>query len=111
MVKADIIMLGLQWVDRCDRCGLHGPNRDHVKAKRPTLVRDPHGPIHALFHQPMRGPDRIADLIEPPLMRDGEVVAQARVVLRQSIRSSSQCAGQGQCRSAAWDGWTVKRRV
>ncbi len=63
--------------NRCDCRGLHGPRRDRVNVERPTLVRDPHRPIHALFHQHMGGPDRLVNLIESPLVRDGEVLAQA----------------------------------
>ena len=46
-----------------------------MKGERPTLVRDPHGPIHALFHQHMRGPDRLVNLV--PLIRNREVLAEA----------------------------------
>ena len=48
-----------------------------MKAERPTLVRDPHRPIYPFFHQHMEGPDRVVNLIESPLMRDGEVLPQA----------------------------------
>ena len=55
----------LGWVRR----DLHGPSRDRVKAERPALVRDAHGPIHVLFQQHMGGPDRRMNLIESSLMR------------------------------------------
>ena len=63
------------WVDRCDRRDLHGPRRDRVKAERPTLVRDSHGPIHVRFHQHVGGPDRLVNLIESTLIRNREVLA------------------------------------
>lgn len=46
------------------------------KADLPTVVRDPHCPIHAIFRQHMGGPEGVVDLIELPLMRDGEVLTQ-----------------------------------
>ena len=58
------------WVNRLGRNRLHGPRRDRVKAKRPTLVRDPQGPVHMLFHQYTGGSNRLMNLIESPLMRD-----------------------------------------
>ena len=56
---------------------LHGPRRDRMEAERPALVRDPHRPVHVLFHQHVGGSDRIMNLIESPLMRNGEILAQA----------------------------------
>jgi hypothetical protein len=43
-------------------------------------------------------------LIEFSLMRNGEILAQAVVVLRHRMRSNSLCAGRGRCRSATWAG-------
>ncbi|TKB33631.1 MAG: hypothetical protein E8D51_05240 [Nitrospira sp.] len=48
-----------------------------MKSERPALVRDPHRPIDPFFHQYMRGSDRVVNLIEAPLVRDGEILAQA----------------------------------
>ena len=47
-----------------------------MKAECPALVRDPHRPIHVLFHQHLGGPNRLMNLIEAPLMRDGKILAQ-----------------------------------
>ena len=63
--------------ERFHRRGLHGPRRDRVHADRPTLVGNPQGSIHMLFHQHVGGPDRLVDLIEPALVRDGKILAQA----------------------------------
>ena len=57
--------------------GLHGPRGERVNAERPALVRDPHRPVHVLFHQHVGGPEGVVDLLEPPLMREGDVLAQA----------------------------------
>ena len=56
---------------------LHGPRRDRMKVERPALVRDPHRPIHALFHQHVGRPDIGPHLIELPVMRHRPVRAQA----------------------------------
>ena len=48
-----------------------------MNAERQTLMRDPHGPIHERFHQHMGSPDRLVNLIGSPLIRIGEVLAQA----------------------------------
>ena len=63
-------------VDRLDR-RLHGTSRDDVIVEGAAVVGDPHRPIHALFHQHMGGPDMVVNLVERPLMRDGEVLSQA----------------------------------
>lgn len=39
-------------------------------------MRDPPGAIKPFFHLHVRGPDRVVNLKELPLMRDGKVVAQ-----------------------------------
>ena len=86
--------------NRFDRSGLHGPRRDRVKVERATLVRDPHRPIHALFHQHMGGPDRSVNLIESPLVRDGEVLAQAagRLQAQDAVQLPVRGAGSMQIR-------------
>jgi len=63
--------------DRFDRHRLHGTRRDGVEAERSPLMRDPHRPIQGLFHQDVSGPERVMDLVEPPLVHEGEVLAQA----------------------------------
>ena len=50
--------------------GAYGPRRDHVRGERPVLVRDPHGPIHALFDQHMGATDIGLRLIALPVVRD-----------------------------------------
>ena len=52
------------------RLGAYGPRRDHVRGERPVLVREPPGPIHALFAQHMGGPDMGLHLIALPVVRD-----------------------------------------
>ena len=48
-----------------------------MKAKRPTLVRDPQGPIHALFHQHVGRPDIGPHLVEVPVVGHRPIPAQA----------------------------------
>lgn len=50
--------------------------RDCVKGERPSLVREPHRPIEPLFHQEVGSPNRVANLIELPVMHDGEILPQ-----------------------------------
>ena len=56
---------------------LHGPRRDRMKAERPTLVRDPHRPIHALFHQHVGRPDIGPHLVAVPVVGHRPVPTQA----------------------------------
>ena len=56
-----------------------------MKAKRPTLVRDPHRSIHVLLHQHVGAQDRLMNLIESPLVRNSEVLAQAASRLQAQI--------------------------
>lgn len=41
------------------------------------MVRDPQGAIDLCFHLHVRGPDRVVNLIELPLMGNGEVLPEA----------------------------------
>ena len=41
-----------------------------MRGERPVLLRDPHGPIHALFDQHRGAPDIGLHLIELPVVRD-----------------------------------------
>jgi hypothetical protein len=65
------------WGHRLGRDRLYGPRRDRVKVERPTLVRDPQGPLYALFHQHMGRPHIGPHLIEVPVVRHRPITAQA----------------------------------
>ena len=44
-----------------------------MKGEQPILVRDPHGPIHTLFHEHVGCPDIGPHLIELPVVGYGPV--------------------------------------
>ena len=83
---------------------LHGPRRDRVKVERPALVRDPHRPVPMLFHQHTGGSDRLMNLIESPLMRDGEILAQAagRLDAPAPVQLAARRAGAMQIGDLGW---------
>ena len=56
---------------------LHGPRRERRKAERPARGRDPHRPVHVLFHQHVGRPDIAPHLIERPVVGHRPVTAHA----------------------------------
>ena len=64
-----------------------------MEAERPPLVREPQGAIALFFDLHVRGPDCVVNLIEPPLMGNGEVLPQAPAGL------DAQAPGHGSLRS------------
>jgi|GWRWMinimDraft_15_1066023.scaffolds.fasta_scaffold33093_2 hypothetical protein len=66
-----------RWVNRLGLNHLDGPCCDRVKGERSTLVRDPHGPIHRLFHEHVGRPDSGPHLVEVPVMGHRPIPTQA----------------------------------
>ncbi len=64
---------------------------DGLIVERPALVGDPHRPVHPFFHLHVRGPDRVVDLIEVPVVRHRPVPPQ------HPCRLATQAAGQFVC--------------
>ncbi len=64
---------------------------DGLIVERPALGGDPHHPIHPFFHLHVRGPDRVVDLIEVPVVRHRPVPPQ------NPCRLETQAAGQFVC--------------
>lgn len=61
-------------------CGLRyrdRPRRDGMKAERSSVMREPDRPIQPLFDLYVCGPNCVVNLIELPLMHNGEVLPQA----------------------------------
>src|SRR5581483_4717526 len=54
-----------------------GACRNDVIGEASALVGELQRPIQSFFHLHVCGPNRVVNLIELPLMRDGEVVAPA----------------------------------
>ena len=95
---------------------LHGPRRDRVKVERPALVRDPPRPVHRLFHQHTGGSDRLMTLIASPLLRDGEILAQAagRLEAPAPVHIAARRAGARQIGDLGWlngDALIVDRQI
>ena len=75
-----------------------------MKAEYPALGRDPHRPVHVLFHQHVGRPDIGLHLIEVPVVGHRPVTAQTPCGLDAQAPVQVAARRTGRCRSAAWAG-------
>lgn len=69
----------------------YGTNRDRVTAEWSTVVGNPHRLIDPFFYLQVGGPEVVVDLIEAPLLCEGEALAQTpgRLDAQDAIQLSS----------------------